>query len=45
MITDTEPFRYPYYHTSKDTPDKINYEKIVYVIKGLEKVIDYFANK
>src|SRR6267143_6546291 len=25
MVTDTAPFRYPYYHSSNDTPDKLNY--------------------
>ena len=26
MITDTAPYRYPAYHTSEDTPDKVDYE-------------------
>ena len=39
MITDTAPFRYPYYHTSEDTPDKINYGKLARVVAGLERVI------
>ena len=45
MITDTAPFRYPYYHSTQDTPDKINYEKMVHVIEGLKKVLEHFANK
>ena len=28
MLTDTALFRYPYYHTSEDTPDKLNYPKL-----------------
>ena len=28
MVTDTAPFRYPWYHTAEDTPDKIDYEKL-----------------
>ncbi|MGB5960071.1 MAG: M28 family peptidase [Coleofasciculaceae cyanobacterium] len=39
MVTDTAPFRYPYYHTLDDTPDKINYERMARVVAGLEKVI------
>jgi hypothetical protein len=40
MVTDTAPFRYPYYHTPEDTPDKINYDRLARVVAGLEKVID-----
>jgi Zn-dependent M28 family amino/carboxypeptidase len=39
MITDTAPYRYPYYHTSLDTPDKIDYDSTARVIAGLAKVI------
>jgi len=42
MITDTAPYRYPAYHTSEDTPDKVDYEKMVYVVKGVEKMIQEF---
>lgn len=42
MVTDTALFRYPYYHTPEDTPDKVDYEKMVYVVKGLQKVIEGF---
>ena len=34
MITDTAPFRYPHYHTAKDTPDKIDYERMARVVRG-----------
>ena len=27
MITDTAPFRYPYYHTPEDTPDKVDFDR------------------
>lgn len=40
MITDTAPFRYPDYHSLRDTPDKVDYEKMVYVVKGMKKVIE-----
>lgn len=36
MITDTAPYRYPHYHTSRDTPDKVDYERLARVVKGLE---------
>jgi hypothetical protein len=39
MVTDTAPFRYPYYHTSEDTPDKINYDWFAYLVDMLEKVV------
>jgi hypothetical protein len=39
MVTDTAPFRYPYYHTSDDTPDKVNYESLARVVAGLEYAI------
>lgn len=43
MITDTAPFRYPYYHTLDDTVDKIDFEKLSRVVSGLSKVIQDFA--
>jgi len=39
MITDTAPFRYPYYHSAEDTPDKIDYESMTRVVNGVEKMI------
>lgn len=44
MVTDTAPFRYPWYHTSEDTPDKIDYDKLAHVVDGLEAVIETLAN-
>jgi hypothetical protein len=43
MATDTAPFRYPYYHTAQDTPDKNNYERMARVIAGIEGVIGDLA--
>jgi Zn-dependent M28 family amino/carboxypeptidase len=43
MVTDTAPFRYPWYHTASDTPDKINYEKLAQVVDGLGAVIESLA--
>jgi len=39
MVTDTAPFRYPYYHAPEDTPDKINYDSLTRVTTGLQTVI------
>jgi Peptidase family M28 len=39
MVTDTAPFRYPYYHSSSDTPDKLDYDRFTLVVSGMEKVI------
>ena len=44
MVTDTAPFRYPYYHAASDTPDKLDYDSMTRVVAGLEKVIQYLAN-
>lgn len=42
MITDTAPYRYPYYHTMEDTPDKVDFERMVYVVKGIENMLAGF---
>jgi Zn-dependent M28 family amino/carboxypeptidase len=39
MVTDTAPFRYPWYHTADDTADKIDYDRLAEVVDGLEGVI------
>lgn len=39
MVTDTAPFRYPHYHTSEDTVDKIDFDRTARVVRGLEKVV------
>jgi hypothetical protein len=43
MITDTAPFRYPWYHTRGDTPDKVDYAKLARVVSGLERVVRGWA--
>jgi Zn-dependent M28 family amino/carboxypeptidase len=35
MITDTALFRYPYYHSSEDTSDKVDYHSLARVTYGL----------
>ena len=44
MVTDTAPFRYPYYHSSNDTPDKLDYDRFTLVVSGMEKVIEKLTN-
>ena len=39
MVTDTAPFRYPYYHTLADTPDKVRYDQMARVVAGLGRVV------
>ena len=43
MITDTAPFRYPYYHTPQDTPDRIDYDRFARVVMGVSRVVEVLA--
>ena len=45
MLTDTALYRYPAYHTSSDTPEKIDYERMARVVSGLLHVITEVANQ
>jgi peptidase M28-like protein len=40
MVTDTAPFRYPHYHSSSDTPDKLDYDRFTLVVSGMQKAIE-----
>ena len=44
LITDTAVFRYPHYHRRSDTPDKIDYDRMVRVVSGINRVILDLAN-
>jgi hypothetical protein len=44
MITDTAPYRYPYYHEATDTPDKLDYERMARVLTGLNHVVNDLVN-
>ena len=35
MVTDTAFFRYPFYHTAEDTPEKVDYTRMARVTEGL----------
>jgi len=43
MVTDTALYRYPSYHTLHDTPDKLDYESLARVVRGLEGVVRELA--
>jgi len=43
MVTDTAPYRYYYYHSSEDTIDKIDFDKMARVVAGLKNVIAELA--
>jgi Zn-dependent M28 family amino/carboxypeptidase len=45
MVTDTAPYRYPWYHTPDDTPDKIDFDKLAAVVDGFEHVIGSLASR
>lgn len=44
MITDTAVFRYPQYHKRSDTPDRIDYDRMVRVVSGIGGVIHDLAS-
>ena len=39
MVTDTANFRTPYYHTSQDTIETLDLDRLTRVVLGLEQVI------
>jgi hypothetical protein len=39
MVTDTAPYRYPYYHTSEDTVGQVDFERTARVVRGLKSVV------
>jgi Zn-dependent M28 family amino/carboxypeptidase len=44
MVTDTAPYRYPYYHSKRDTPEKLDYPSLARVTGGLAAVVRALAN-
>ncbi len=40
MITDTALFRYPYYHSAEDTPDKVDSRNLARVTYGIYKALE-----
>ena len=43
MISDTAPYRNPFYHTPQDTPDKLDYARTARVVDGLAHVVRALA--
>ena len=43
MVTDTAPYRYPWYHTAEDTPDKVCFPQFASVVDGIEHVVHVLA--
>ncbi len=43
MITDTALFRYAHYHLPTDTPDKVDYDRLARITKGMERVVREIA--
>jgi Zn-dependent M28 family amino/carboxypeptidase len=44
VITDTAPFRYAHYHETSDTPDKVDFDKLARVTKGVERMVREIAS-
>jgi len=44
MITDTAFYRYPFYHTAQDTPDKLDYAPFAEMTNGLFLMLSRLAN-
>lgn len=45
MITDTALYRYPYYHTTQDSADKLTYEPYAKMVNGLFMMLQTLANQ
>jgi Zn-dependent M28 family amino/carboxypeptidase len=43
MVTDTAMYRYPFYHRAQDTPDKVDFDRLARVVRGLEHVVAVLA--
>jgi hypothetical protein len=45
MVTDTAPFRYPHYHSARDAPDKLDYDRLARVVEGGERLVVLLAGR
>jgi Zn-dependent M28 family amino/carboxypeptidase len=43
MVTDTALYRYPHYHTSADTPEKLDYSRMAQAVSGLLAAVQDLA--
>ncbi|MGD2073676.1 MAG: M20/M25/M40 family metallo-hydrolase [Gammaproteobacteria bacterium] len=39
MVTDTAFYRYPFYHSAEDTPEKLDYRRLAEVTRGLHRAL------
>jgi hypothetical protein len=44
MVTDTAYYRNPHYHQASDTPDKLDYERLAAVTRGLAGALERLAS-
>jgi Zn-dependent M28 family amino/carboxypeptidase len=44
MLTDTAPYRYPYYHSAEDTPEKLDYDRLARAVSGVAAIIRELAS-
>ena len=44
MVTDTAPFRYEHYHRPTDTPDKLDFDSMARVVRGVIGVVSELAD-
>lgn len=45
MVTDTAPYRYPHYHTARDTPAEVDYDRLARLVAGLHPMLLELAGK
>jgi len=45
MVTDTALFRYPYYHTPFDTPNRVDFGKMTRVVSGVRRVVEALSSE
>ncbi len=45
MVSDTAPYRYPFYNSSRDTTEKLDYQCLTFVTDGLIRAIEEYANE
>ena len=45
MLTDTAPYRYPYYHTAEDTPEKLDYDRLARAFTGIAAIVNDFGSR
>jgi len=43
MVTDTAFYRYPHYHSARDTPEKLDYAAMARVVEGLARTLAVLA--